>query len=271
MRFGLSTRLFAGRPLQREHLTQIAAHGFEAIELSAGLPHFDCRDAGAIARLDTWLRDAGVTLHGIRVPSATGQPEWSTASSDEGRRAAAVEAMRPALDVARRIGASVFVVQLGATGSKERREDNDRRAACRTLEELHRHALPLGVRLAVEVRPNRLSAVQSLTRLLEDDVDLPDAGICLDYGHAFLMGNLLDAIEAGSGHVVCTHVHDNHGRRDEHLVPFEGAIDWPAALMATQKIGYDGMCMFDLGPRRLPALTLASARRVKARFERLLA
>jgi sugar phosphate isomerase/epimerase len=30
--------------------------------------------------------------------------------------------------------------------------------------------------------------------------------------------------------VVTTHVHDNHGEKDEHLLPFEGTIDWDATL-----------------------------------------
>ncbi len=35
-----------------------------------------------------------------------------------------------------------------------------------------------------------------------------------------------------SGHVITTHVHDNDGRDDIHLVPFDGTIDWTATLMA---------------------------------------
>jgi len=30
--------------------------------------------------------------------------------------------------------------------------------------------------------------------------------------------------------IVSAHVHDNHGEKDEHLPPYEGKIDWPAAL-----------------------------------------
>ena len=30
--------------------------------------------------------------------------------------------------------------------------------------------------------------------------------------------------------VVTTHIHDNHGEKDEHLLPFEGTIDWDAAF-----------------------------------------
>ena len=44
-----------------------------------------------------------------------------------------------------------------------------------------------------------------------------------------MQGDVIDAIETLSGLLVATHVHDNHGRRDEHLAPFEGTIDWPGA------------------------------------------
>ena len=32
--------------------------------------------------------------------------------------------------------------------------------------------------------------------------------------------------------VATTHIHDNHGEKDEHLLPYEGTIDWDAALGA---------------------------------------
>ena len=27
-----------------------------------------------------------------------------------------------------------------------------------------------------------------------------------------------------------SHIHDNHGDKDEHLPPYDGTIDWPSAL-----------------------------------------
>jgi sugar phosphate isomerase/epimerase len=47
----------------------------------------------------------------------------------------------------------------------------------------------------------------------------------------------VDAIETASGALVTTHVHDNRGTADDHLVPFEGRIDWEQALFACQKVG----------------------------------
>ena len=96
------------------------------------------------------------------------------------------------------------------------------------------------MRVAIEVIPNPLSGASELLDLIEEDLDGLDVGICLDYGHAHLMGDLGEAIETVSGHLLTTHVHDNGGMRDDHLVPFAGTIDWDAAMMSTQKIGYDG-------------------------------
>jgi sugar phosphate isomerase/epimerase len=32
--------------------------------------------------------------------------------------------------------------------------------------------------------------------------------------------------------VVTTHIHDNNGEKDEHLLPYEGTINWDAAVRA---------------------------------------
>ena len=71
-----------------------------------------------------------------------------------------------------------------------------------------------------------------IEEVLDDDTAV---GICLDFGHAHMDGDLADAIETVSEHLITTHVHDNRGRTDDHLVPFEGTIDWPAALTAVHE------------------------------------
>ena len=72
-------------------------------------------------------------------------------------------------------------------------------------------------------------------------------------------GDLVDAIETVSEHLITTHVHDNGGRTDDHLVPFDGTIDWPAALTAVQKVGYDGHAACSRSPRTgSPKETLAA-------------
>jgi sugar phosphate isomerase/epimerase len=277
MRFGISTHLFHDVPLGREHLVDIASRRLDAIELFATRSHFDYHDREAIGRLDGWLTETGLELHSVHAPITTSLaggvwgPTLSNASADPRARQVAVAETVAALEIARRIPFPFLVVHLGVPMSlAETAGINTLEAARRSLDEIHAVASPLGVRLALEVIPNALSSPDALVSLLEDGLDLPDVGLCLDYGHAFIMGDLVDAIESVAGHLLTTHVHDNGGRSDDHLLPFDGAIDWGAALMATQKVGYDGTLMFELAGAGSPHAVLDRTRHVRTRFNELI-
>jgi len=275
MRFGISTHLYHEQELAHAHLAAIASYGFEAIEVFATRSHFDYHDAAAIDRLADWLKDTGLALHGIHAPITdrlSPGDKWgdviSNAVSDSAKRQAAVREADAALNIAKRIPADVFVVHIGTP--KGQGGENNRSAAFRSVDEICRLAEPIGIRVAVELIPNELSDAQSLVTMLERDLEAPHAGICLDFGHAFLMGDVADAIETVSEHLITTHVHDNHRTRDEHLVPFEGGIDWNSALMSMQKIGYDGTYLMEVANTGSTDDVLERARRARQKFEKLL-
>ncbi len=277
MLFGVSTHLYHDRRLERDHLAQIASYGFEAVEVFATRSHFDYRDDAAVDRLGQWLADTGLKLHGVHAPITESfgagdvwAPGFSNAVQDPARREAAVRETEAALQMARRIPFDVLVVHLGTPASKNNPGDNTRSAAVRSAQEICRIAEPLGVRVALEVIPNSLSDAASLVRMLEEDVEARHAGICMDFGHAHMIGDVVDAIETAAEHLITTHVHDNRGRDDEHLVPFLGSIDWQMALMAMQKIGYEGTYLMELANRESPAKVLEEARRARQQFERAL-
>jgi len=277
MRFGISTHLFHDVPLEERLLAKIAAHGFDAIELFATRTHFDYRDEAAVGRLGGWLRDTGLSLHSIHAPITTslvgGQwgPALSNASDDPAARRAAVDETVAALAVARRIPFRFLVLHLGVPDELASAPGvNVREHARRSLEEIHAAAAALDVRVAVEVIPNELSRADALVAMIEEDLEATDVGLCLDYGHAFLMGDVVDTIETVSGHLITTHVHDNHGRTDDHLLPFDGRIDWAAALIATQKIGYDGTLLFEVAAGESAETVLDRTRHVRTRFEELI-
>ena len=276
MRFGISTHLFHTERLCRDHLAQIAAHGFEAVEVFATRSHFDYHDASAIAQLGQWLQETGLALHGIHAPITdrlTPPDTWgeviSNAVTDTAKRQAAVQEADAALNIARQIPANVFVIHMGTPVNKG--GENNRTAAFRSVEDICRLAEPIGIRVAVEVIPNALSDPASIVTLLERDLDAPRTGVCLDIGHAFLIGDVADAIETVAEHLVTTHVHDNGGRRDDHLVPFDGRINWDVALMTLQKVGYDGTYLMELANTSTPEAVLTKAQAARQRFEKLLA
>ena len=286
--FGISTHLYHGQRLCRDHLLEIAAHGFEWVEVYATRTHFDYHSEASVADLQQWLADAGLQLRSIHAPTAESfvGGHWSgslsLASSDPDARAHAVSETERALHIARRIPATVLVVHLGlprtqprtgagfAPGAGLKSGSGDSRAAARrSIEELQRTAQPLGVQIAVEVIPNELSRAGSIVHFVESDLE--GVGICLDFGHAHLDGDVIDAVETVSEHLIATHVHDNRGRADDHLLPFDGTIDWAATLLAVQKVGYDGPFMFEIVAQGSTKDTLARARKTRGQMERLLA
>jgi sugar phosphate isomerase/epimerase len=274
-RFGISTHLFHEQRLSREHLVHIAAHGFEAIELFATKTHFDYRDAKAAADLAEWLSDTGLQLHSVHAPivESLKDGKWvgsfSNASGDESRRKAALAETEATLGIARQLPFEYLVLHLGMpTVERVPPGDNQPAASRRSLEDIAEMASRVNVRVAVEVIPNALSSATALARLIEEDLDGLDIGICLDYGHAHLMGDLSEAVETVAGHLWTTHVHDNGGTRDEHLVPYAGSIDWDAAMMETQKIGYDGTLMFEVADTGDAVNVLERCVKARARLEK---
>jgi sugar phosphate isomerase/epimerase len=273
MEFGLSTHIVCSERLGRLHIDALSESAFTRVELFALRSHFDYHDTAAVHALRTWLNEAGLTLHSVHAPIADalragvwGEP-FSIASSDGSRRATAVGEAARALSIADEIPYRYLVVHVGVPDQYATAADNRRDAVRRSLEELSALAAPRGVHLALEVIPNALSTPAALVSLIDEDLEMSGAGLCFDFGHAFLMGDVVDGIEASSGHLLTTHVHDNGGTRDDHLLPFRGGIDWASAATALQKIGYDGALMMELAATADLEATLEGAREARRRLE----
>jgi sugar phosphate isomerase/epimerase len=276
--FGMSTHLFHGRQLTRDHLKAVAAHGFDEIELFATRTHFDYHSSSRVADLQQSLAEAQIALHSVHAPVSDGfiagrhAGPLTLASTDTETRARALAEVEHALQIARRIPFKVLVVHLGIPRSQPSGpSDNNRDAARRSIEALQKSAEPLGVRIALEVIPNELSRTNSLVHFIDTVIDATDVGVCLDVGHAHLEGSVVDAVEGVSEHLVAVHLHDNRGRTDDHLMPFDGTIDWPAALTAVQKVGYDGTFMLEVTAHGSDLETLKRARAARQKMEQLLA
>ena len=159
-----------------------------------------------------------------------------------------------------------MVVHLGLPRTQQSAAgDNSRDAARRSVEELLVMAAPLGVKIAPEVI-ERVVTGRVPHYFHRGSAGQSSAGICLNFGHAHMDGDLVDAIETVSEHVITTHVHDNRGKTDDHLVPFEGSIDWPAALTAVQKVGYDGTLLLEIAAHGSAKDTLDRAQKARQRW-----
>lgn len=276
--FAVSTHLFHGQRLTRDHLRDVSAAGFDGIELFATRTHFDFHNESSIADLRGWLAQTGLTLVAVHAPVAGSYAggRWgdqlNLASADAAQRQQALDETTLALQIARRLPFEALVVHAGIPRTRQATAgDNSRDAARRSIDALATMAEPLGVRVAVEVLPNELSRTGLLVHFVENALETRGVGICLDFGHAQLEGDVVDAVETVSEHLIAVHVHDNRGRADDHLLPFDGVIDWPGAMTAMQKVGYEGPVTFEVTAKGSTKDTLIRAKAARERIERLLA
>ena len=64
--------------------------------------------------------------------------------------------------------------------------------------------------------------------------------------------------------MICTHLHDNDGKKDQHLPPFKGIIVWEKFLHELTAAGYKGTFTFECGG------ALADIVEARRRFEEML-
>jgi len=101
-----------------------------------------------------------------------------------------------------------------------------------------------GVSIALETEQNAVN-----DKLLDfiSKADQESCGICFDAGHAQIASDAVKTANLLAPRVICTHLHDNDGKKDLHLPPFTGIIDWENLLMELVKGGYKGRYTFECG------------------------
>jgi sugar phosphate isomerase/epimerase len=96
----------------------------------------------------------------------------------------------------------------------------------------------LGTVIAVE---NIFEREPSTLRLLMDSIKSPNFGICLDAGHLRVFSKVdMEEWFASLGPKIAeVHLHDNHGKHDDHLPLGEGSIDVPRFLSLLKQYAND--------------------------------
>jgi sugar phosphate isomerase/epimerase len=230
----LSTYRYVKQPLSSMLLSEIARAGVSSVEVFCAPSHFSYRTPLAIRDLADALGEYGLRLHALHSPTerdfAPGRESGipvSISDTERIRRVDAVDEVKRALEVAERIPFGILVQHLGHGHQTADPRTID--AAFSSLEHLVIFAKERGVTIALENTPNELGSPESL-RLFVKETRLHDLKFCLDFGHAHMQEGVEKSFDAMHERIVSMHIHDNHGERDEHLLPHEGNIDWRMAL-----------------------------------------
>lgn|ERR1700690_276450 len=232
----LSTYRYVHQALTPALLGEIARAGVQSVEIFCAPQHFSYRSQEAIREMAAALGDHRLELHALHSPTErdlspgreSGVP-ISICETERIRRLDAVDEVKRALEVAERAPFRYLVQHMGH--GRQMADPKKMDAAFNSLEHLCVFAKQRGVTIALENTPDEMGAPVSLAQFVKE-THLHDLRICFDVGHAHLDGALEAGFEAVRERVVTAHIHDNHGEKDEHLLPFEGTLDWDVAFAA---------------------------------------
>ena len=147
-----------------------------------------------------------------------------------------MDEIKRVLEVAELAPFRFLIVHMGMRGEEFDLRKFD--AALTSLEHLRLFARQRGVEILVENILNDLSTPRRLLEFFEHS-HMRDLKVCFDSGHAHLDGGVDEAVTLLGGAIASTHLHDNSGAMDEHLLPGAGKVAWEKLIPALRRQASD--------------------------------
>jgi len=230
---------------QCKAVQNIAVAGFTCLEYS----HIEYLSMEEVGALQKATADAKVDPHSAH--------SWVGLPADQSEMESCMAALLPMLEKCAVLGVKVLVIHPGGYMlSHEGAAAHARRMSGNLsgLRPLCERAAKSGLSIAVE----NCGPLEDLEFILEmvRISGARNAGLCIDTGHAKLFGiSPAEAILKMGRRLLTTHLQDNFGRRDDHLPPGMGLIDWTSVFGALRQIGYTRPVMVEISdcpPSREP-------------------
>lgn len=142
-----------------------------------------------------------------------------------------------AIDECSSYGIPMVVIHL--TNSEEANLYNE--IGLSRIKRLVEYAKKLNIKIAFE----NTKAKGYLEYVLKNITD-SNVGICFDAGHCHAHFKDEFNFDLFKDRIFAIHLHDNNGVKDEHLLPFDGNIDWKYIIKKLKESNYNGPITLEL-------------------------
>jgi sugar phosphate isomerase/epimerase len=270
-----STYRYSDEPLASARLAEIAQAGITNVEIYCTPVHLKYRSPRDIRTLSEWIGEHRLAIHSLHSPTERdllpGKRESgipiSISDPERVRRLDAVDEVKRTLEIAEQIPFRYLVQHIG--NGREAHDPRKLDAAFNSLEHLVIFAKQRGVSIVLENTPGELGSPPNLRHFVTDT--RLDLKFCFDIGHAHMEDGIEISFAPMHEHVVMVHAHDNHGEKDEHLLPHSGNIDWDAAMGVFSTAQHDLPVVLELRAQSATAPSLADATEAFEKLEQSLA
>lgn len=144
------------------------------------------------------------------------------------------------VDLCVSVGAPIAVVHLSSGNTPPPPTDVGRGRFIRLVD----HAVGKGVQIAFENQRK----LHNIAWAFEEFRDIDTVGFCWDCGHESCFTPGRHYMPLFGDRLICTHIHDNSGvyNADEHLLPFDGKMDFDYVAETIKASGYAGSLMLEI-------------------------
>ena len=208
-----------------EQITLMKKYGFSAT--------FAMSDRADLSDAVSACREAGIEMESFHAPARDINLMWDVTDAGDAR----LRSYFADIDACRLHGVPVLAMHPSHLYPAPR--VNDR--GLMRFERLFAYAKENGVTVAIE----NVRTIGNIAVLLEE---FPDAAFCWDVGHesAYTAGR--EYMPLFGHRIAALHLHDNRGidNNDEHLIPFDGRINFDRVAKSLAEANYRNSLMLEL-------------------------
>ncbi len=166
------------------------------------------------------------------------------ASPDEASRQQSVDAAIVSIEAAAELGAFKTVNHVSGGGVSPDTLPREVEGAKRSVAAMLDRAQQLGVTICLE--NSWREPYMTAFRAAMDEFDDPLVRFVYDTSHDRLYDDNNMSVLKQYGHRLSTlHVSDNHGEADDHMLPWEGGLDWDRFAGVLAGLDYDGPMLLE--------------------------
>jgi sugar phosphate isomerase/epimerase len=242
MRLGLINSAWIGTAVgtvEGIHLTEEI--GFDTIDIFADPLEMDARERRLVRHT---CRDVGLPVRSV-VGITLGVADFNSAV-----RKFHIQRAQAYLDLVYELEAANFLIVLGEYIWERQviRPEDQWKWAVEGLQILGQHAAGLGIEVAIEIEPFRLSMINTIEKMSRflDDIGCQAVGANIDISHLVLAHDRPECIERLAGRIMHAHLSDCDGKVHGDLPPGRGCVPFAAYLAALQRAGFNWSVSIEL-------------------------
>lgn len=248
MKFSLSTLPFIDKEINIELFKSLKENGIKSIELFAQKPHCDLLNKSHFELLSKLEEGIGIQINSIHLPiyfnrvsDVKERKKLSLCSNDNNIRSNSIREIIRHIEIAHQIGIPIAVLHTGLEDNSE----SEINLLIESLTFINEEAKKNDILIAIENHTTQFVSVELLIELIHK-IDTEHLGICLDIGHSNIFSNYMSDLLESRRYLFSLHLHDNNGEEDEHLLPYEGMIDFDYIIGYLRTSKFAGIVTLEL-------------------------